>query len=1009
MAAAAAAAAVAGNIHPAVLSSRYPGDVDLFRQFGFGERTSIPFQSVHQAFIHNATHNPSGVALVDLSTGSSREVTYRELLRQSQFIAAHLKQAGVEQDNRVLLLVKRSTEMVAGILGILMAGAQYIPMDGGVVPDGHLQHAVRQSECTVALCLRSFNERLRFVQGVSSVLVLEDLLGGEEYTRFELDKDGLVCKGDEDSGCYVIYTSGTTGEPKGVDVTHRNVTNILCQAPGNLGITRGSRVGQVLSISFDMGAWEIMGSMCNGATLVLRGSDWSETLKKIDTLICTPSILARYSPEQFQNILCLATAGEPCPQSLADQWAASGATFYNCCGPTEITIINTMHRHTAGSSLTLGRPTPNNNVYILDENKIPCRIGEVGRIWAGGAGVTRGYVGQPEKTAERYHYDTFVDDGRSMMYNTGDLARWLPDGSLETLGRDDDQVKVKGFRVELDGVSASVASCPGVHQATALIVDGELTGILTPKLCNIEAVKRTLSKKLPYYAIPSRWHTLDVFPLTPNGKLDKRSLVHDIEETRSAQTEETMMLAKKKEVRLSAVSTPSSNSWSSLRKEPLPLPEKNWDQPWRGLRHRIFIVYRTLFSLVWLANIAMLICFLAIPSLNRQHISTIAFANLTTAVLVRQDMVINILYTVCCSVPKSWPLAIRRRCAKIYHLGGVHSGAAIMAVCWYTGGICYNINSFVARPSGPARPSVATLTLSIMALTVLVAMIVMAYPTIRKKHHNLFERVHRFAGWTALTIIWAQTMCSIRDQRTSTRSLNEVAIRTPALWMLIVITTSIASSWFFLRTVSVDAEVLSNHAVRLHFDYTVPVNGTFTRLSERPLLEWHSFATVPAPTAENGRLKGYSLVVSKAGDWTGRRISKPPTRIWVRGVPTCGVMRIATLFNRVVLVATGSGIGPLLGHIKNPTCSYRLVWSTPNPTDTFGKDVVDAVYNSDPGAVVHDTKKQGRPDMVKLTWKAVQEFQAEAVIIISNEKITKKVVYGMETRGVPAYGAIWDS
>jgi ferredoxin-NADP reductase len=120
-------------------------------------------------------------------------------------------------------------------------------------------------------------------------------------------------------------------------------------------------------------------------------------------------------------------------------------------------------------------------------------------------------------------------------------------------------------------------------------------------------------------------------------------------------------------------------------------------------------------------------------------------------------------------------------------------------------------------------------------------------------------------------------------------------------------------------------------------------------------------------------------------------------------------MRIATLFTRVVLVAIGSGIGPLLGHIQIPTCPFRLVWSTPNPVDTFGKDIVDAVYNADSGAVVHDTKKQGRPDLVRLTWDAVQSFGAEAVIIISNEKLTKKVVYGMETRGVPAYGAIWDS
>ncbi|KAL4783417.1 hypothetical protein BJX76DRAFT_357972, partial [Aspergillus varians] len=854
----------------------FPRDVDLFHRFGFGPQSSVPFTTVHQAFIHHATSIPEEIALLDLSSGSSREVTYGELLRQSQFIATQLRQNGVKPGSRVMLLVKRSAEMVAGTLGILMAGAQYIPMDGGVVPARTLQQAAEQSNVTVALCLRSLKPRLSSLETVSSVLVLEDLLQSEEYTRFNVNEAQLLCEGGADSGCYVIYTSGTTGDPKGVDVTHRNVTNILCQAPGNLGMSQGSRVGQVLSISFDMGAWEILGSMSNGATLILRGSDWATALEKIDVLISTPSVLSRYRPDDFPNIKYVATAGEPCSQSLADRWAASGATFYNCCGPTEITIINTMHKHTAGSKLTIGKPTPNNNIYILDnKSNSPCQIGEVGTIWAGGACVTRGYVGQPAKTAERYHYDTFIDDGRSIMYNTGDLARWLPDGSLEVLGRDDDQVKLKGFRVELDGVSACLASCPGVHQATALMVGGELTGILTPKLSNIETLQEVLRAKLPYYAIPSKWHTLDAFPLTPNGKIDRRALADQVEESsRVSDTRRYPVLEEKKEVRASAISTPS-NSLSLLQKETIPLPEKKQGKPWRGLRYRIFIVYRRLFSLIFLANIAMLICLVTIPSIDRQHISSVAFANLTVAILVRQDAVINILYTLCCSIPKSWPLAIRRRCAKIYHLGGVHSGAAVMAVCWYTGGICYNITSFVTRPHSPSRPSIATLTLSLLALTVFIGMIILAYPTIRKQHHDLFERVHRFAGWTALAIIWAQTMCTIRDQRSATippRSLSDTAIRTPAFWMLIVITLSIASSWFFLRSVPVESEVLSNHAVRLHFDYTVPVNGSFTRLSERPLIEWHSFATVPAPVASNGRPKGYSLVVSRAGDWTGRRI-----------------------------------------------------------------------------------------------------------------------------------------
>jgi acyl-CoA synthetase (AMP-forming)/AMP-acid ligase II len=196
---------VAANINS---FSGHPRDAGLFARYGFGAQTSIPFETVHQAFIHHATHNPSGIALLDLSAGSPREVTYGELLCQSQFIAIHLKLHGVKPGSRVLLLVKRSAEMVAGILGILMVGAQYIPIDGGIVPYQTLQHVAQQSGVTVALCLRPFEERLRLLDIVSSTVVLEDLFRSEAYTHFDLDRNHLLCEGRPESGCYVIYTSG---------------------------------------------------------------------------------------------------------------------------------------------------------------------------------------------------------------------------------------------------------------------------------------------------------------------------------------------------------------------------------------------------------------------------------------------------------------------------------------------------------------------------------------------------------------------------------------------------------------------------------------------------------------------------------------------------------------------------------------------------------------------------------------------------------------------------------
>jgi hypothetical protein len=396
---------------------------------------------------------------------------------------------------------------------------------------------------------------------------------------------------------------------------------------------------------------------------------------------------------------------------------------------------------------------------------------------------------------------------------------------------------------------------------------------------------------------------------------------------------------------------------------------------------------------------------------QREWLGTITAINLVLAVLVRQDNVINALYTICSSVPQSWPLWIRSRTARIIHIGGVHSGAAVSAALWL---LATNISDTVCMVTdtcggGWNKQSIASKFVSWTLTALFTVMLAIAYPTVRKQHHNLFEKTHRFVGWTMLGLFWVQVVLGANDSTNETTTLGDACLRSPSIWLLAVATLSIASSWFWLRKVPVDAEVLSDHAIRLHFSNWMPVNGTATRISRQPLLEWHAFATIPSPEALDGRPRGHSLVVSNAGDWTKDCIQNPPTHLWVRGMPACGVMRIATLFRRVVLVATGSGIGPLLGHIQNPSCPTQLIWSTPWPEKTFGQELCDTIHRQVPGAIIHNTKTLGRPDLVKMAFNMAKGFNAEAVIIIANEKITKKVVYGLETRGLPAYGAIWDS
>lgn len=619
------------------------------------------------------------------------------------------------------------------------------------------------------------------------------------------------------------------------------------------------------------------------------------------------------------------------------------------------------------------------------------------------------------------------------MYNTGDIGLWLRDGTIQIQGRRDDQVKIKGFRVELDGISACLCTAKDVTKAVVLLNDGKLHAFIQSQTCDVRAVRETTKTLLPYYAQPSHYHVLRSLPLTPNGKVDKRSLKDMAEngsEVMSSDdgTDEPPAAAdhrashRSTESNQSNATTNTANSSTELlKKEKInvsdtPVPDKDLPQPFRGLIYRVFIPYRFLFSLVYLLNIgAAIAVFMTGP--DRDLIGTMVAANLALAVLIRQDFVINAVYTVSCSFPKTWPLWLRASAAKIFHLGGVHSSAASCAALWL---LVSNITDAVCLSLGPCQNypsrSIAYTALSWLLTALFMLMLTFAYPGFRKANHNFFERFHRFVGWSMLALFWAQTMVNIHDTAVlDGKSFTSVALPTPAVWLLAAATGSVALSWCFLRRVPVIPEVLSDHAIRLHFDYTVPVNGSFSRLSFRPLMEWHSFATIPAPKPHGPPEDperypaGYSLMVSNAGDWTKNCIKQAPRGLYVRGVPTCGVMRIATLFNRIVVVATGSGIGPCLGHLQNPSCPTRVFWSTRDPDRSFGPGVVKAIKDKVDDAVIWDTNTLGRPDMVRLTYNMVKDFDAEAVIIIANEKITKRVVYGMETRGIPAYGAIWDS
>ncbi|KIK52036.1 hypothetical protein GYMLUDRAFT_50104 [Collybiopsis luxurians FD-317 M1] len=438
-------------------------------------------------------------------------------------------------------------------------------------------------------------------------------------------------------------------------------------------------------------------------------------------------------------------------------------------------------------------------------------------------------------------------------------------------------------------------------------------------------------------------------------------------------------------------------SWEDFQNDVV--SDKKHGRVVRNLRFKLLNVYRRLFSVVFITNMAIFIAF-CVRGASVPKLGQIAIANIFVAILFRQEYVINALFMVLCSAPKSWPLWIRLKFCRVYSLpGGIHSGAGVSGVFWLILFSGQATRNFVEG----GQISVPTLGITYSILLLLLVIVVTAYPAFRSRRHDSFECTHRFMGWIAVGLVWAQVVLLNNDFREHLSLAHSLRIN-PTFWLVVILTASIALPWVRLRKEPVQSEVLSSHAVRLYFKYDEPVPGSFFRISQAPLTEWHSFATIREP----GK-KGFSAIVSRAGDWTSEMIANPPSRIWVRGIPTTGVMRIVPLFRRVVVVATGSGIGPCAPHVFAKMSDIQLLWTAPNVRETFGDKLVDSILEASPSAVIYDTRKNGKPDMVKLVARLVKEFEAEAVCIISNPPLTRKVVYGMMSRGVPAFGAIWDS
>ena len=508
---------------------------------------------VHELFEAQVERTPD-VAAVKYE---GEEISYRELNERADELAWQLRELGVGPETVVGLCLERSVEMLVGVLGILKAGGVYLPLEP-MYPQARIAFMLEDAQARVLVTQRALSERFEFTSG-TKVCVEELLPQRRKGAKGELPRDV-----NTENLAYIIYTSGSTGRPKGVMVRHGAVVNLQAALQRAIysELPDGMRVSVNAPVSFDASVKQIV-QLLAGHTLVIVPEDlrldaaqlleWLRS-EELDVLDCTPVQLRLLLDAGLQNELkALLIGGEAIDQLLWERLAALTATrSYNVYGPTECTVDATA-KLIAGSLPTLGQALPNTQVYVLGTEQEMLPLGVAGELYLGGVGVARGYLGQANLTAERFVPHPFSIERGARLYRTGDLVRWTTGGELEYLGRADEQVKIRGNRLELGEVAATLGTHESVRECVVIAREDEpghkrLVAYVVPRqLMHGQAHTRQaewrehLRARLPEYMVPSAFVLLDRLPLSANGKIDRRALpppeeVHVEEENSTALT-----------------------------------------------------------------------------------------------------------------------------------------------------------------------------------------------------------------------------------------------------------------------------------------------------------------------------------------------------------------------------------------------------------------------------------------------------------------------------------------
>ncbi|NQZ13010.1 MAG: amino acid adenylation domain-containing protein, partial [Algicola sp.] len=529
---------------------------------------------IHQLFERQASLNPDNVALVFYNTPTkSSTLTYQQLNEKANQLAHYLlEHHDVKPDTMVGLCIDRSMEMIIGILAILKAGGAYVPLDPEY-PQDRLSYMYENSKLEVVLSQSHVQDVL--VNFTGTVLTLDGLADIDNQpsdntakTHFcsEYDRENITAAqtGQTSSNlAYVIYTSGSTGKPKGVMLEHRSVVNFLWGMQQNLSVDSTDNVLALTSINFDIHVLELYLTWSQGASLVLA----SETQKRDPQLLAalikrqnvslaqaTPStwnmlIDIDWASERSMSILC---GGEGLPAHVLSKLQRNlpNCRIYNMYGPTETTVWSSMAL-LEGDTIHLGKPIINTQLYLLDTRLQLVPKGVAGELYIGGDGLSRGYLNRADLTAQTFIDNPFYQPNNSasskLIYKTGDLVRYLPDDTVEFIGRADDQVKIRGFRIELGEVETQLSKLNGVDSACVVaktMTDSlQLVGYIKPVAVSerkseehsdeqaqaqrslfIKAAFNGLKTQLPEYMMPSIIMVVEQWPLTPNGKIDRKAL-----------------------------------------------------------------------------------------------------------------------------------------------------------------------------------------------------------------------------------------------------------------------------------------------------------------------------------------------------------------------------------------------------------------------------------------------------------------------------------------------------